>query len=319
MTRNGTHTPALLAWMDGLTDPTRLRLLLLLESHELGVAELCEVLQMPQSTVSRHLKVLSDQGWVGHRRSGTAHLYRMLIGELGGDAASLWALTREQVAGWAEREQDALRLAEHIARRKEGGRQFFADAAGRWEGLRGELYGERFYRAALAALVPAAWTVADLGCGTGDIALELSHRARHVHAVDDSPAMLATARRRLAGRDNVTLHEGELGALPLADASCDAALLLLVLSYLGDERGALAEMARILKPGGRAIVVDLLAHDREDFRVEMGQHRLGFEREELEDAFRVAGLDACRVDVLPPETKAKGPALVLVTGTRVSG
>lgn len=316
MTRNGSQTPALLSWMDGLADPTRLRLLLLLDEHEIGVAELCEILQMPQSTVSRHLKVLSGQGWVGHRRSGTTNLYRARGEELGEDAAALWALARRQAADWSERAQDALRLEELLRRRQGPGRSFFADAAGRWETLRAEFYGGRFFLAALAAMLPAHWTVADLGCGTGDVALELARRVRRVHAVDESEAMLAGARRRLAGRENVSLHAADLAALPLPDGAVDAALMLLVLSYLDDARGALREMARVLRPGGRAILVDLLAHDREDFRVEMGQQRLGFEREELTEEVAGAGFEGVELEVLPPEPQAKGPALVLVTANR---
>src|SRR5918995_7299666 len=87
---------ALLGWMDSLADPTRLRLLRLLERHELGVAELCDVLQMPQSTVSRHLKVLADQKWVRGRRQGTNHLYRTILDELEAGARRLWVLAREQ-------------------------------------------------------------------------------------------------------------------------------------------------------------------------------------------------------------------------------
>src|SRR5438105_13357601 len=102
----------LIARMASLADPTRLRLLRLLERHELGVAELCDVLQLPQSTVSRHLKVLLDQQWVRSRRQGTNHLYRTLLDELEPAARRLWILAREQTAQWATGRQDELRLEE---------------------------------------------------------------------------------------------------------------------------------------------------------------------------------------------------------------
>src|SRR5881227_2155973 len=95
------HQPdALLGWMESLADPTRLRLLRLLERHELGVVELCDVLQLPQSTVSRHLKVLSDQSWTRSRRHGTTNLYRTLLDELDPTARKLWILAREQTNDW---------------------------------------------------------------------------------------------------------------------------------------------------------------------------------------------------------------------------
>src|SRR5437764_9716212 len=96
----------LLSWMEGLADPTRLRLLRLLERHELGVVELCEVLQSPQSTVSRHLKVLGDGGWVRGRREGTTNLYRMILDELEAPARRLWLLAREQTDTWPTVAQD---------------------------------------------------------------------------------------------------------------------------------------------------------------------------------------------------------------------
>src|SRR6185312_955226 len=109
------HSPAhtsqparLLGWMESLADATRLRLLRLLERHELGVAELCEVLQLPQSTVSRHLKVLADQGWVRSRSQGTTNLYRMDVGEVDPAARRLWTVTREQTEDWATVVQDQL-------------------------------------------------------------------------------------------------------------------------------------------------------------------------------------------------------------------
>src|SRR5947207_10015816 len=100
----------LLGWMGSLADPTRLRLLRLLERHWLGVAELCDVLQLPQSTVSRHLKVLADEKWVRHRRQGTNHLYRTILDELDAAARRLWLLAREQTENWPASKQDRLRL-----------------------------------------------------------------------------------------------------------------------------------------------------------------------------------------------------------------
>src|SRR6476619_73 len=100
---------ALRGWMESLADPTRLRLLRLLERHELGVAELCDVLQLPQSTVSRHLKVLADQRWLRSRPQGTSRLYRTILDELDAGARRLWVVAREQTDGWPAVKQDRLR------------------------------------------------------------------------------------------------------------------------------------------------------------------------------------------------------------------
>src|SRR3954464_4876030 len=156
---------SLLAWMDGLADPTRLRLLRLLERHELGVIDLCDVLQLPQSTVSRHLKVLSEGGWVRSRRQGTTHLYRMILDELEAATRKLWLLAREQSDGWATVAQDELRLSRRLKERQKESEAFFAGAAGEWDRLRVEMYGKKFAREAMMALLPSDWVVADLGCG----------------------------------------------------------------------------------------------------------------------------------------------------------
>jgi ArsR family transcriptional regulator len=131
--------------------------------------------------------------------------------------------------------------------------------------------------------------------------------------------MLAAAGERLRGVANVELRQGALEKLPLKGNGCDAALLLLALTHVAEPALALAEMVRILKPGGRAVVVDLLRHDRDDFRRRLGQLRNGFAPDELAGLLAGAGLQAVACDTLPPEPAAKGPALLLATGTKPGG
>ena len=302
---------ALLGRMESLADETRLRLLHLLERHELGVVDLCDILQLPQSTVSRHLKVLADLGWVHSRVQGTTHQYRMILDELAAPARKLWLLAREQTDGWATLRHDALRLQRRLAARETDSQAFFAGAAGEWDRLRRELYGHSFSSAALLALLPPDRTVADLGCGTGQLVGELAPFVRQVIGVDNSAAMLKAAKRRVNGTHNVELRKGDLEALPLDDASCDAALLVLALTYVEDVPAVLREAARVLKPTGRLVVVDLLRHDRDDFRRQMGQRWPGLEPEELSGWMKEAGLDVTVSRPLPPEPQAKGPALFL--------
>ena len=310
------QSESILGWMECLADPTRVRLLRLLERHELGVAELCDVLQLPQSNVSRHLKVLSDQQWTRSRRQGTNHLYRTLLDELEPAARKLWLLTREQTASWVTARQDELRLEELLRQKQTDSQTFFAGASAQWDKLRDELYGRAFSRSAMLALLPNDWTVADLGCGTGQVAAELADWVKQVIAVDNSPAMLKAARKRTSDLPNVDLRRGDLETLPIEDGSCDAALLLLALTYVPEPQPVVNELSRILKPAGRAVIVDLMPHDREDFRIEMNQQRSGIDRAQLSQLFDKAGLSDFAHRQLPPEIGVKGPALFLATGRR---
>lgn len=314
---NNSRSPeALLAWMESLADATRLRLLRLLERRELGVADVCGVLQLPQSTVSRHLKVLADQGWVRSERRGTTNIYHVRLDELDPSARKLWLVAREQTDGWATLEQDRLRLERLLREKEQDADSFFAGAAGEWDRLRAELYGTHFSLEAMLALLPGDQTLADLGCGTGTMIAQLAGHVKRAIGIDNNTAMLKAARRRTADFDNVTLRRGDLADLPIEDASCDAALCILALTYVGGPQIAIAEMARILRPGGRAIVVDLLPHDREDFRRQTGQKSRGFAPDDVQQWFGKAGMAATAVRPLSPAPAAKGPALFLAVATR---
>ncbi len=307
------HRPAgLLAWMDGLGEPTRLRILRVLDGREMPVLELCEVLALPQSTVSRHLRVLTDAGWLASRRSGTQSLYGFAE-RLPPRARRLWELAREEAASWPAARGDAERLRAVKARRAQ---RFFAGAAGAWAKLRTEVYGPRVDLEALLALLPSGWTVADLGCGTGALAAELAVQVARVVAVDQSAAMLATARRVLAGHPNVELHEAPLEALPIPDRSCDAAVASLVLAYLDHPAPALAEAFRILRPGGRLVVVEAARHEDPDLKRRLGQSQAGFEPAALEELAARAGFTGVSTRALTPEPGARGPGLVVLRASR---
>jgi ArsR family transcriptional regulator len=307
-------TLPLLDSFSALADPTRCRTLLLLDRQELTVTELCAVLQLPQSTVSRHLKTLADAGWVSSRKDGTSRYYALATGRLEAGQPELWALTRSQLLGRAGVEQDAHRLAQVLAKRGSASREFFAAAAGEWDRLRDELFGGQVLLRALVGLLPSTWTVGDLGCGTGALLPELAPHVAHVIGVDASDEMLAAARHRTAELTNVDLRRGALEALPIADQSLDAAIMMLVLHHVPSPGTALAEARRVLKPGGRLLVVDMTAHEHEEYRQQMGHVWLGFSAEHIQRYLEQAGLTGVRVDTLPPVEEARGPALFVATG-----
>ena len=306
----------LLRWMNCLADATRLRLLALLADHELGVSDLCEVVQLPQSTVSRHLKILGDEGWVISRRQGTTNLYQVVLDELEERQRDLWLITRDEASDWATLQQDKLRLQQLVLNKQQDAGAFFADAAEQWESIRHELYGSRFTTQAMLAIIPPTWTIADLGCGSGILSSQLAPFVKQVIGVDNSDPMLIAAHQRTENTTNIDLRKGELTALPIDDNVVDAALCVIVLSYVENAQKAIAEMARVIKPGGRAIVVDLLAHNREPFRRQMGQVHSGFTTQVLTELFNQAGLVDIACRPLPPAAEATGPALLLTTATK---
>src|SRR5687767_1872811 len=216
---------AILEHMTALSDPTRCRMLLLLERQELTVSEVCVVLQMPQSSVSRHLKTLADDDWVVSRRDGTSRFYSMALDDLDPGAKSLWPLIREQVAATSGAGQDDRRLRGVLARRRAKSQEFFATAAGGWDRLRSELFGNTFFLWGVLGLIEPTLVVGDLGCGTGQLTETIAPYVKRVIAVDGSTDMLDAARRRLNDRSNVDLRQGDLEALPLAASELDAAML----------------------------------------------------------------------------------------------
>ena len=312
------RAPAILDHLTALSDPTRSRLLLLLDRHELTVSELCAIMQLPQSTVSRHLKALVDSGWIAARAEGTSHLYTMTRDDLDPAARRLWLLVREQVGPTAAATQDQRRLQTALAERRTKSQEFFSSSAGQWDRLRDELFGDRVHVEALAALADADAIAGDLGCGTGQVSAALAPFVARVIAVDTSPAMLQAAKRRLAAFSNVDLRRGELEALPIDDARLDVAALMLVLHHVPEPEKALAEAARVLKPGGRVIVGDMLPHDRESYRQQMGHVWLGFSDEHTRRMLTDAGFERIRIVALTPDTHAKGPGLFVASGEKAT-
>src|SRR5438093_7660 len=303
------RAPAILDHLASLADTTRSRILLLLDRHELTVSQLCGIMQLPQSTVSRHLKALLDAGWVASRAEGTSNLYSMTRADVDATARRLWLLVREQVGPTPAASQDQRRLQATLAQRRTKSQEFFSSSAGQWDRVRDELFGDRFHLAALAAFADRAWVVGDLGCGTGTVSAALAPFVARVVAVDGSAPMLQAAKKRLQQFDNVDLRRGELESLPIDDGRLDAATLMLVLHHVPEPDRALAEAWRVLKPGGRLVLVDMLPHDRDSYRQQMAHVWLGFSDEHIQRLLSNSGFHDVRIVSLTPAAKAKGPGL----------
>ncbi len=305
----------LLDSLSALADPTRCRMLLLLERHELTVSELCAVLQLPQSSVSRQLKTLGDASWVTSRRDGTSRYYTLVLDTA--DSQTLWQLTRTQLEGKSAAAQDLRRLERVLSARRAASEQFFATASGKWDKLREELFGSDFAFRAMAGLLDDEWTVADLGCGTGAMTAVLAPHVKQVIGVDASDEMLDAAKSRLDAATNIEFRKGSLEALPVFPGSVDAATLMLVLHHLPEPAEALAEAARILKPGGRLLIVDMAPHEKENYRQQMGHVWLGFSDEQMKKMLAAAGFTRVKLHSLPPAHSVKGPALFMATGKKL--
>jgi SAM-dependent methyltransferase len=302
--------PALHDHLAALADPIRSRLLLLLEGHELTVSELRQVLQLPQSTVSRHLKVLADGAWLQAREDGTSNRYRLELKSLDAAARRLWTAVRPDVAVLSAARRDGQRVLGVLADRHTRSQRFFASSAAQWDRLRAELFGTRTELFALLGLLDASLVVGDLGCGTGQLAEAVAPFVERVIAIDESPAMLRAARARLASHGNVEVKQGSLESMPVANGELDVAVLSLVLHYVTEPAAAFNEIRRSLRPsGGRLLLVDMLPHDRAEYRQTMGHVWLGFDAEQVRRWGEEAGFTSVRHHALPTAARVKGPTL----------
>jgi SAM-dependent methyltransferase len=303
-----------------LGDPTRVRILALLEREELAVHELMEALAMAQSRVSRHLGILRDAGLLRDRREGTYSLYRFERPHA--DAwAGAWALARRELDSDPVAERDRVALSRVLEARAARSRSFFDSVGPEWDALRKVWNDDTLRARALARVLPRDLVALDVGTGTGTLALELAAAGMRVVAVDPSKSMLdATQRKVEQSAARVELRLGEAEALPLADAEVDAAFAHLMLQYLPSPARALAELARVVKPGGAVVVVDFVRHDREWMRQELGVVHMGFAPEEIREHLAQAGLEHVRVEVQPPAQRGGDlPATFIADARRPPG
>jgi len=301
-----------------LTDPTRIRLLGLLEREELAVQELTEILATPQSTVSRHLGILREAGLLHDRREGTHVYYSFRLPEE--DVwRDVWGLARAALADDPDAKADAAALTAVFRARAGRNRAWFDSVGPEWDVLR-RVFNDDAQRArAITRLVPAGLKVADVGTGTGVLAIELARAGLEVVAVDHAEKMLAAAANNAAAAgvaDRVHFRAGEATALPLADAEVDALFAHMVLQYLARPQDAVAEMARVLRPGGRVVLVDFVAHDRTWMQQKLNTRWLGFAPDVVREWLVQAAFLDPSIEVQLQEERGDLPATFIAAATK---
>jgi len=307
----GSESPGgqLLGRLNALSDASRLRMLALLDRFELGVGELATALQLPQSTASRHLRRLHDAGWVARRSEGVHARYRLATDSLDDPTSDLWQAASSTFKRDMQATEDRQRAEQVIATRHVDSKAFFGAVGGTWTELRDSLFGQAAATEALLALLAPTTTVADLGCGTGFLASQLAPWVARIDAVDRESSMLDAARKRLAAYDNIYFHQGDVIDVPLPDQSVDMALALLLLHHIDDPLLVVQQAARILRPGGRLLIVDMTKHDRNEYRDTMGHVHLGFEEQEISAWAGRSGMVLARFRRLHLNPQARGPGL----------
>ena len=274
-----------------LSDEVRLRILAALMGAELSVAELVEVLGLPQSTVSRHLKPLREAGLAETRREGTSVYYRRgaLVHE-----PDLAPLLENRLRALRTSERDGAAVRRVLDLRRQRSKDFFEKMAGRYESLTQPGGGWEALAAALAAGF-AGQEVADLGAGEGALTMLLARFAKSVVAVDQSKAMLREVRekaKRAGLGERVKVAEGDFEDLPLKANSVDAVFVSQALHHAARPGHAVAAAARLLRPGGKLVILDLVRHEQDWVREQWADQWLGFEAREVQGWMEAAGLQA---------------------------
>jgi ArsR family transcriptional regulator len=288
-------------------DSTRLRLASLLAKTELTVAEITQITQLPQSRVSTHLGKLRDAGVLRDRREGALSYYATNDGSMPASVHRMWALLgRELNEPLLHSDQDRCQA---VLRARQGTANWPDTVAGQME--RHYSPGRTWEATAIGMLgLVHLGDVLDAGSGDGTIAALLALRSRRVTCLDVSPKVLQACRKRLQGLANVEFVLGDVHALRFADASFDQVLLLNLLTYATDPGRALAEAARVLRPGGDLVVTTLAAHEQSDVTVGYGHVHAGFRPPALRDWLTEAGLVVDRCEVTSREKRPPHFAVV---------
>jgi ubiquinone/menaquinone biosynthesis C-methylase UbiE len=303
-----TSPSTLLDSLSALNDIARLRVLRLLAQHELSVGEIADILQLPQSTVSRHLKMLLETAFVARRTVGTTGLYRVSDSMPNG-ASDLWGIAEENFGELPSTETDSARLVSALTHRQSDSKNFFKNVSGEWESMRSEMFGSHFTSIALLSLLDPSLKIIDIGCGIGNASSLVAPFVASVACVDRESAMLDVAQTRPDLSSNIEFAQGDATSLPFENDVFDVAMFCLVLHHVENVETALREAARITKTGGRILIIDMQEHLHDEYKHTMGHVHLGFSKNDIESLAKAAGLTLLKYHNLQPDTGASGPSL----------
>ena len=299
-----------------LADPTRLRLMALLEQEELSVNELQEITRLGQSRISTHLGQLQEARLVQSRREGKRTFYR-LNGTEDAYAANLVKLAVAGGKEMPEYAEDGVNLKRALALRKEQAQIYFNQVAGRFDRSYGPGRSWQAFGHLLLRMVPAV-EIADLGSGEGLISELLARRAKKVIAVDNSEKMVSfgAEKAKKNGLGNLEFRLGDLEAPPIAPGSVDLAVLSQALHHAGNPATAISSAHKILRSGGQILILDLLEHDFTDARELYGDRWMGFKTSDLHRWLEAAGFKRIEISVVSREEQAPYFETILAAGEK---
>ena len=278
-----------------MADRTRVRIVDLLRTMELSVGELAQVLEQSQPRVSRHVRILVEAGIAVRRREGSWIFLALAKTPAAGHVLALIDLAADA----ADVMRDAERLKAVRADRAAAAERYFAQHAGQWDAIRSLHVAESAVEARMAAMLGTSLgRLVDIGTGTGRMIELFGGAARHAIGIDRSSEMLRLARAKLDGQQACELRQGDIAALPLDDAAADTVIVHQVLHFLQAPEAALAEIARLVAPGGRLLIVDFASHEVEALRVQDSHARLGFSDAQIAAWLGDAGLDVTKSEEL---------------------
>lgn len=304
---------ALLEAIKAASDPTRLRILVVLSANELSVGQMCRVLDQSQPRVSRHLKILHEAGLLARHAEGTSALYLRARHGLGRDVYDSLVALVDSTDPVVER--DAERLAGVRAERAQRAAAYFEEIATSWDELRDRHVADSYVEKAMLFAVDDVeiGDLIDIGTGTGRVLEIFADRIQRGLGVDTSQKMLTVARSRLAGTGSVNcaVRPGSATDLGVGPESFDVATIHQVLHFLDEPDRAVTAAAEALRPGGRLLVVDFAPHDHQELRTDHAHVRLGFDDREVETWFAAAGLTTRETVHLVPTAEQGEDALTV--------
>jgi len=292
----------LLKCFKALSDRTRLRLLYLLQQYELNVNEIVLIVDMVQSGVSRHLKILVESKLLTFRRDGSYTYYSAAKNDITQSLISLvdQSLEKEEIIG-----QDLIKAREIIKIRQDRTKRFFKTVAPQWDRLKKEVLGDFDLDSIIIEKILFQGNISDLGCGTGELIEKLiaklsdqlsGETSQKLIGIDSSPEMLEQARLRLFRTDNTDLRLGSLEHLPMKNREIDTAIMNMVLHHISQPELSIAEVYRVLKPKGMFVLSDFEKHDQERIKEIMGGSWFGFEKDKIKNWLKKAGFHLLGVD-----------------------